>query len=109
MRIRLLQSIASIFGGFGVGEVVDIPNKNIAASWIRTGIAEDAEGEELHRIGEERILPLAPLQSEKAARKRGPRERPAELNKNQFWCKRCSTAHKADSKQGKRHFKHRAE
>jgi len=39
MRIRILKPIASIYGGFMPGTVVDIPNENIAASWCRAGIA----------------------------------------------------------------------
>ena len=44
MKVRFLKGIASIFGTFEPGMVIDMPNKKIAASWLRNGIAEEVKG-----------------------------------------------------------------
>ena len=44
MKVRFLKGIVSIFGTFEPGMVIDMPNKKIAASWLRNGIAEEVKG-----------------------------------------------------------------
>lgn len=45
MKVRFLKGIASIFGTFESGMVIDMPNEKIAASWLRNGIAEQVRGQ----------------------------------------------------------------
>lgn len=84
MRIRMLKSIASIYGPFYPGMVADIPAP-VAKSWCNAGIAEEDK-------------------SQKAAKT--PRVKPEVIPSGMFWCTNCQVLHRADTKIGKRHLKY---
>ena len=98
MRIKMLKSIASIYGGFAPGMVVDIPNEAVAKSWCNAGIAKDATGQDL--TAEARLI----IPQKKAAKT--PREKPAVIPEGMFWCSHCQSLHRASSKTGQRHLKY---
>ncbi len=104
MKLRFKQRIASIFGSFAPGMIADIPNENIAKSWIRNDIAESAEDDE---VTAEAVHQKGPHTSD--ATLDAARERPAELPEGQYWCGKCSLPHKETSQIGENHSKHRAE
>lgn len=102
MRVKFLKSIASIYGGFAPGMVADIPNDNIASSWCRSGICEEASKAKLNtdaRLARH----LARVEEYKA--KRSDRTEPDNIPDGQFWCEKHSTLHKAKSPTGQKCLK----
>ena len=97
MRIRILKSIASIYGGFAPGMVVDVPEP-VAKSWCNAGIAEEASGQD--KTAEARLI----IPQKKAAGL--PKEKPEIVPEGMFWCTHCQALHRADTKIGKRHQKY---
>lgn len=98
MRIRILKSIASIYGGFAPGMVVDIPNEAVARSWCNAGIAKEASSQD--KTAEARLI----IAQKKAAKLL--KEKPEVIPEGMFWCSHCHVLHRADSKIGKRHQKY---
>lgn len=96
MRIRILKSIASIYGGFAPGMVVDIPNAAVVRSWCNAGIAEETKAELSATAS--LIIP-----QKKAARL--PKEKPEVIPEGLFWCGKHQTLHKLNSSQGKKCLK----
>lgn len=93
MRIKILKSIASIYGGFAPGMVVDIPNEAVVKSWCRAGIAEETKAE---LSAEARLV----IPQKKAARL--PKEKPEVIPEGLFWCEKHQTLHKQNSPTGKK-------
>lgn len=87
MRIKFLKSIASIYGGFAPGMVVDIPNEAVARSWCNAGIAKPDKGKP---TGTARQTIKAKV----------PKEKPEKIPKGQFWCPRHQTLHRLNSPTG---------
>lgn len=98
MRIKMLKSIASIYGGFVPGMVVDIFNEAVAKSWCNAGIAEEASGQETTAEARQ-IIP-----QKKAARL--PKVKPEVIPEGMFWCTHCLKLHRVDKWTGKRHLKY---
>lgn len=92
MRIKILTSIASIYGGFAPDMVVDIPNEAVAKSWCNAGIAKEASGQD--ETAEARLI----VPQKKAARI--PNEKPEVTPEGMFWCEKHQTLHKLDSRTG---------
>lgn len=97
MRVKILESIASIYGGFAPGMVVDIPNEAVVKSWCNAGIAEVTKAELSAEARQ--IIP-----QKKVARL--PKEKPEVIPKGMFWCTHCYVLHRGTSNIGKRHQKY---
>lgn len=96
MRIKLLKSLASVYGSLNVGSIVDIPDEALARKWCDANVAvevKDAPTTVARRI----------------VRNNAPREKPANIPEGHFWCGNCSVVHRETSGVGKRHLKHRVE
>lgn len=97
MRIRILKSIASIYGGFAPGMVVDVPEP-VGKSWCNAGIAKEASGQD--KTAEARLI----IPQKKSAKT--PTDKPEVVPEGMFWCSHCQVLHRANSNIGKRHLKY---
>lgn len=95
MRIKFLKGVASVHGGFAIGDVADIPEAT-AEDWCERGIAEKDAG-----TGE--FIRPSQLGSN-GEKPKILRERPDKIPKNMFWCDKCHAFHRLT---GKRHLKYR--
>jgi len=81
MRIRVLKSVAMVYGTFQVGDVHDIPD-DMARDWCQAGIA--MQDKSLDGASETKEGDL-------------------------YWCEECGRSHKTDSEIGKSHYRGRHE
>ncbi len=96
MRLRFLRSVASVYGGFNVGTVADIPNEALAKHWCDRKVAvEDKSEGETARVRQ--ITPKMPKIS---------KEKPNIIPKGMFWCGKCRSLHRLASPTGIKHLKH---
>lgn len=101
MRIKILKPIATVYGGFGPGKVVDIPEV-VARKWCRAGIAKESneEASVVVKEGTQVAIQVAGVETKE------PKMRPAVIPSGMFWCIYCQALHRANSKIGRSHLKH---
>lgn len=96
MRIKILKPMATIYGGFRPGTVIDIPDR-VGTIWCEAGIAEESDDEAQFVFKDTQVDKVKTKET---------RARPEVIPSGMFWCVHCQALHRADSKTGQRHLKY---
>lgn len=101
MRIEILKPIASMYGGFRPGNVIDIPEV-IAEKWCKIGIAKKSKEEASFVVNEGSQVGVE-IDGVKA---KELKLKPEVIPTGMFWCTRCLLLHRVDKKIGQSHQKY---